>query len=845
MGTSLCKQRRSGRPPAQRRRLAFEQLELRALLSAQPYAGLADPPSGASLAAIAEAWPGSTDGTANASASSAQSSAAVARAGASSASLAPPAAIDPVKTAAYIAAFDPAHYLQQGADFTNPDYTPEGAVRRVGKPLDQIDIRRDYDVAKLSATEARLAGVDRHAALAAIFQKLTAGLSTNRDKHLAVLRFLQQSVIHNSIIQPTYTDGTPAFDPLVLLELGEMQCGFVARLAVDLFAAAGYQGRVVQLTAHQIAEIYYDNSWHYFDADLFGNGASVFNPDGSVPSVEQLSQDPFLIDSLPSYWEPDPYNQVAANSCSQPSYYYFSRAAWDAQYPAGRTPYVIYKTASTAQENSSRLYGWEYRRGVDTPERRLHDMPRHYAPAAPTISAVQIQRLSGTAFTATISWDAPLDGNDDLVGYKVLVSRQARGWNYDGQSLPAGIMSLKSSNTPWNFRMYAARFTLPRSEVLLDQTTATFDTLTLPGPGDYYVTVMAVDAHGQAVGRTLYPMSEEIRLRGPQPPSVVINRAAGQADRTNQPAISFTVKFSEPVTGFSAADVTLSGTARPTRAVVSPARNGDGSTYTVTVSGMTRSGTVVAAVGGGLAWNAIRIANLASTSTDNSVLYTLPATQTSIASSSSSVVAGQPLTFTAKVMALDTSFGHPTGSVVFKDGATVLGTAQLDATGKATFRAAAGLDVGLRTITATYSPRFGFLASSASLAEKVDPTYTTTQLTAAPALTVFGQPVTFAAVVKSGAPSVGIPTGTVVFRDGMTILGTVSLDAGGKAMLRVAGSTLKAGSHLITATYSGSAGYTTSSYYLHSVKPAPTVSPFDKKVRVSGPLLYPLVRDPG
>ena len=42
---------------------------------------------------------------------------------------------------------------------------------------------------------------------------------------------------------------------------------------------------------------------------------------------------------------------------------------------------------------------------------------------------------------------------------------------------------------------------------------------------------------------------------------MTINQAAGQADPTNASPINFTVVFSEPVTGFTDGDVTLSGTA--------------------------------------------------------------------------------------------------------------------------------------------------------------------------------------------------------------------------------------------------------------------------------------------
>ncbi len=44
-------------------------------------------------------------------------------------------------------------------------------------------------------------------------------------------------------------------------------------------------------------------------------------------------------------------------------------------------------------------------------------------------------------------------------------------------------------------------------------------------------------------------------------PTVTINQAAGQADPTNTSPINFTAIFSEPVSGFTAADVTITGTA--------------------------------------------------------------------------------------------------------------------------------------------------------------------------------------------------------------------------------------------------------------------------------------------
>ena len=105
-------------------------------------------------------------------------------------------------------------------------------------------------------------------------------------------------------------------------------------------------------------------------------------------------------------------------------------------------------------------------------------------------------------------------------------------------------------------------------------------------------------------------------------PNVTINQAAAQADPTSVSPINFTVVFDQPVTGFATGDVTLSGTAGATTATVT----GGPTTYNVAVTGMTSSGTVIATVPAGVAINATNDPNNASTSTDNTVTYNLPAT---------------------------------------------------------------------------------------------------------------------------------------------------------------------------------------------------------------------------
>ena len=105
------------------------------------------------------------------------------------------------------------------------------------------------------------------------------------------------------------------------------------------------------------------------------------------------------------------------------------------------------------------------------------------------------------------------------------------------------------------------------------------------------------------------------------PPSVSINQAVGQADPTTTSPIQFRVVFDEPVTGFATGDVTLSGTAGATTAVVTEVAPNDGTTYDVAVSGMTTSGTVVATIPAGVATDAEGNANTASTTIDNTVTF--------------------------------------------------------------------------------------------------------------------------------------------------------------------------------------------------------------------------------
>src|SRR5205807_7593583 len=103
------------------------------------------------------------------------------------------------------------------------------------------------------------------------------------------------------------------------------------------------------------------------------------------------------------------------------------------------------------------------------------------------------------------------------------------------------------------------------------------------------------------------------------PPTVAIDKAAGQADPTSASPINFTAVFSAPVSGFSGDGVAISGSAGGAKTVTV---SGGPSTYLVAVSGMSSSGTVIASIPAGAARDTAGNANSASTSTNNSVTFT-------------------------------------------------------------------------------------------------------------------------------------------------------------------------------------------------------------------------------
>jgi ELWxxDGT repeat protein len=184
------------------------------------------------------------------------------------------------------------------------------------------------------------------------------------------------------------------------------------------------------------------------------------------------------------------------------------------------------------------------------------------------------------------------------------------------------------------------------------------------------------------------------------------------------------------------------------------------------------------------------------------------AASVSVRASVNPSVYGQAVIFTATVASGGPAAGPPTGSVSFLDGSSVLGTASLDSSGRATMSTAA-LTGGNHSISATYGGDTHFrTAASLFYGQAVRKDNTSLTISSSPNPSVYGQTVTFVAQVKSAGPAAGPPTGSVIFKDGATVLSNKALNSSGVATFTT--NLLSSGFHTLTAIYSGDKNFSTS-----------------------------------
>ncbi|KRB77015.1 hypothetical protein ASE01_09635 [Nocardioides sp. Root190] len=191
------------------------------------------------------------------------------------------------------------------------------------------------------------------------------------------------------------------------------------------------------------------------------------------------------------------------------------------------------------------------------------------------------------------------------------------------------------------------------------------------------------------------------------------------------------------------------------------------------------------------------------------------ATSMTLESATPSASHGQTVSFTATVKAVAPATGKPTGVVQFWKGGTLLGAVSLTpasaaVTSTASFSTAA-LAPGQHEIRAVYLGNFNFEGHVATTTQSIGASDTVTGIDSDANPSTYGGTVTLTSTVANASPGLGAPSGTVTFSSGDDVLGSADLetaDGATTASLEVEG--FAAGSHEITASYSGDTSHSPS-----------------------------------
>lgn len=294
-------------------------------------------------------------------------------------------------------------------------------------------------------------------------------------------------------------------------------------------------------------------------------------------------------------------------------------------------------------------------------------------------------------------------------------------------------------------------------------------------------------------------------------------------------ASTFAVEINGPVVGTDYDQLNVTGTAtlgNATLQVTLPIDIGVGTVFTIIKTTAGVSGQFQGLPEGAVFFvngNRFQISYLANGAKDVILTRIGTETTTALVSAPNPSVFGQTVTFTATVTPVAPATGTPTGPVRFFVDTVSMGDFPLNAAGMAQFSTSA-LSVGPHLVVATYLGDGTFNTSTSNtVTQLVDKSASATALNSTPNPSTFGQTVTLTATVTATPPGTGTPSGTVEFFDGMVSLGSAPL-VGGVGSIQV--STLTAGSHSLTAVYSGDVSFngSTSPVVTQSVNQAATTT---------------------
>ena len=280
-------------------------------------------------------------------------------------------------------------------------------------------------------------------------------------------------------------------------------------------------------------------------------------------------------------------------------------------------------------------------------------------PVSTTVYTVSVTGMVQGSLTATIAAGVAINsvGNtntastssDNVVVYDTIAPTVTIN-QAAGQADPTNVSPIH----------FTVTFSEPVSNFINTDVTLSSGTATVTGSGAVYDVAVTGMAHGinrqhssrYCNGRCGFfnsasTSTDNSVLYDTVAPSVTVNQEATQPDPTNSGPINFTVVFSEPVSGFTNADLVgnFGGTAAPTTAMIT---TGSGTTYNVAISGMAADGTVTLTLPAGVAKDVTGNGNTASTSTDNVVTYdtTRPTVTINQAAAQADPTGASPINFT-------------------------------------------------------------------------------------------------------------------------------------------------------------------------------------------------------
>jgi len=150
-----------------------------------------------------------------------------------------------------------------------------------------------------------------------IVEGATRGLATDEEKAIALWRYVCRRRYHWWPAEHAINGGLELHNPVKFFNVyGYGHCDDAAANLAMLCRAAGLQARVWLLRGHVVAEVFYNQAWHMFDADT-----ETFYPKshrGGPASVEEIARQPWLAIRTPHpFLEPQMTAETIASNYAE------------------------------------------------------------------------------------------------------------------------------------------------------------------------------------------------------------------------------------------------------------------------------------------------------------------------------------------------------------------------------------------------------------------------------------------------------------------------------------------------------------------------------------------------